>query len=158
VQGHLQDKTPFNEETVTLVVNAHGALLRLNAETRMGETVVLQMVSTNESQEGKVVFVSEGKDAKFHVGIELTEPTPHFWHVSFPLRTGHRATPMPNHGNKCGPYSLAGNWITHDEKPTLRRIWLRTPDQARARLAVSSLWTMGATRVPRISMDRNILS
>jgi hypothetical protein len=42
------------------------------------------MVSTNETREGKVVFVSEGKDAKFHVGIELTQPTPHFWHVSFP--------------------------------------------------------------------------
>jgi hypothetical protein len=28
--------------------------------------------------------------------------------------------------------------------------------QARAGLAASSLWTMGATRVPRISMARNI--
>jgi hypothetical protein len=84
VQGHLQDKTPFTEETVTLVLNAHGALVRLDAETQLGQTVVLQIVSTNETQEGKVVFISEGKDAKFHVGIELTKPNPHFWHVSFP--------------------------------------------------------------------------
>jgi hypothetical protein len=84
VQGHLQDKTPFTEETVTLVVNAHGALVRLDAETQLGQTVVLQIVSTNETQEGKVVFISEGKDAKFHVGIELTKPNPLFWHVSFP--------------------------------------------------------------------------
>jgi hypothetical protein len=84
VQGHLQDKTPFTEETVTLVVSVHGALVRLDAETQMGQTVVLEIVSTNETQEGKVVFISEGKDAKFHVGIELTKPNPFFWHVSFP--------------------------------------------------------------------------
>jgi hypothetical protein len=84
VRGHLQDKTPFTEETVTLVVNAHGALVRLNAETQLGQTVVLQMVHTNETQDGKVVFLSEGTDAKFHVGIELTKPNPLFWHVSFP--------------------------------------------------------------------------
>jgi hypothetical protein len=86
VRGLLLDGTPFTEETVTLVVNAHGGLVRLNAETQMGQTLVLQIVSTNENetQEGKVVFLSEGIDAKFHVGIELTKPNPLFWHVSFP--------------------------------------------------------------------------
>jgi hypothetical protein len=84
VQGHLQDNTPFNEETVTLVVNAHGGLVRLNAKVQMGQTVILQLVSTNETQEGKVVFIAEGKDAKFHVGVELTKPNPRFWHVNFP--------------------------------------------------------------------------
>jgi hypothetical protein len=85
VQGHLQDETPFTEETVTVVVNAHGALVRLGVETQLGQTVVLQIAATNETQEGKVVFISEGEDARFHVGIELTNPNPHFWHVSFPL-------------------------------------------------------------------------
>jgi hypothetical protein len=84
VRGHLQDKTPFAEETVTLVVSAHGALVRLDAETQMGQTVVLEILSTNETHEGKVVFISEGKDAKFHVGIELSKPNPFFWHVFFP--------------------------------------------------------------------------
>ncbi len=84
VRGHLQDKTPFAEETVTFVVSAHGALVRLDAETQMGQTVVLEILSTNESHEGKVVFISQGKDAKFHVGIELTKPNPFFWHVFFP--------------------------------------------------------------------------
>ena len=84
VQGHLEDKTPFTEETVTVVVNAHGALVRLNAETHLGQRVVLQIVSTNETQEAKVVFISEGIGAKFYVGVELTKPNPFFWHVSFP--------------------------------------------------------------------------
>jgi len=84
VRGHLEDKTPFTEETVTLVVNAHGALVRLDAETQLGQTVVLQIVSTNETQEAKVVYMSEGKHAKFYVGIELSKPNPLFWHVSFP--------------------------------------------------------------------------
>ena len=84
VQGHLQNKTPFTEEAVTLVVNAHGALVRLDVAPPLGQTVDLQIVSTNETQEGKVVFISRGEDAKFHVGIELTEPNPFFWHVSFP--------------------------------------------------------------------------
>jgi hypothetical protein len=84
VWGYLGDKSPFAEETVTLVVNAHGGLVRLDAETQLGQTVVLQIVSTNEIQEAKVVFMAEGEDAKFHVGIELTKPNPRFWHVSFP--------------------------------------------------------------------------
>jgi hypothetical protein len=84
VQGYLQNRTPFTEETVTLVVNAHGALIGLNTETQMGQTVVLRIVSTDETEEAKVVFISEGKNAKFHVGVELIKPNPVFWHVSFP--------------------------------------------------------------------------
>jgi hypothetical protein len=93
VHGYLYDNTPFTEETVTLVVNAHGALVRLDAETQMGQSVVLQIVYTNETQEARVVFISEGKDAKFHVGLALIKPNPFFWHVSFPPEDWSRSYP-----------------------------------------------------------------
>ncbi len=84
VQGYLPSDIPFAEETVTLVVNAHGALLRLNTKVEMGQMLVLQILPTNESQEARVVFLNEGEAGKFHVGVELIKPNPFFWHVSFP--------------------------------------------------------------------------
>src|ERR1700687_4128993 len=57
VEGYLKNKTHFAEDTGTFAVNAHGALVGLNAEPRLGQSVNLRNVATNETQECKVVFV-----------------------------------------------------------------------------------------------------
>ena len=84
VHGNLPDSTTFSEETVTLVVNAHGALIKMEADVRIGQTLIVQVASTGETQKVRVVFISDREDGKLHVGVELISPNAHFWHVSFP--------------------------------------------------------------------------
>jgi hypothetical protein len=84
VEGDLTGETPFSEDTETFAVNAHGALVGLNAEPRLGQDVNLRNVATNETQQSKVVFVIVAKDGKFIVGIDFAKPNPSFWHMSFP--------------------------------------------------------------------------
>ena len=83
VEGHLEDKTPFAEQTQSYRVSAHGALIRLHAVLYPGQKLVLRN-SSNETQEGLVVFIIAVKDGTFDVGVELTKPNPSFWGVSFP--------------------------------------------------------------------------
>ena len=86
VEWRLENNTAFNEETETFVVNAHGALVRLDAVPPLGHKIILQNASTNETEEAIVVFASKtpAKDGKFNVGIEFIKPNASFWHVSFP--------------------------------------------------------------------------
>ena len=68
------------------MVSAHDALISLNSVPPFGQNVILQNVSTNETQEAIFVFVSKtaAKGGQFAVGIEFTKPNAPFWRVSFP--------------------------------------------------------------------------
>ena len=77
-------KGPFSEETKTLVVNAHGALITLAAKVSQGQQLDLKSVSNPEKQSCKVVYIGPTVQGQTQVGIEFTQPAPHFWHVAFP--------------------------------------------------------------------------
>jgi hypothetical protein len=93
VEGYLKDKTPFAEETVTFVVNAHGGLVGLAAEPELGQQVDVRNSATSETQVSKVVFVILAKDGKFLVGIDFATPNPWFWQMSFPPEDWSSAHP-----------------------------------------------------------------
>jgi hypothetical protein len=82
-----ENQTGVSEEAETVVVNAHGALVRLDLVPTIGQTLTLQNKSANQAQEAVVVFVSKeaAKDGKFSVGVEFTKPNASFWRVTFPL-------------------------------------------------------------------------
>ena len=77
-------KAPFSEETKTLVVNAHGALVTLAAKVSQGQQLELKSVTNPESQSCKVVYVGPTVQGQTQVGVEFLKPAPHFWHVAFP--------------------------------------------------------------------------
>ena len=83
VEWQVENKTPFTEETETFMVSAHGALIGLDAAPSLGQKLMLQNASTNETQEAMIVFVSSAKDGKFNVGVEFTKPNPAFWQITF---------------------------------------------------------------------------
>jgi PilZ domain len=83
VSGQGQ-KGQFTEETKTLVVNAHGALITLAAKVSQGQQLELKSVSNPEKQTCKVVYIGPTVQGQTQVGIEFTKPAPHFWHVAFP--------------------------------------------------------------------------
>ena len=81
-----ENQTGVSAEAETVVVNAHGALVRLDLVPTIGQTLTLQNKSANQAQEAVVVFVSKeaAKDGKFSVGVEFTKPNASFWRITFP--------------------------------------------------------------------------
>jgi hypothetical protein len=76
--------TSISEDTHTLVVNAHGALLALAMKVRLGEVLTLRNFVSRDEQPIRVVRVGEKQASKCEVAIEFTNPAPHFWHIDFP--------------------------------------------------------------------------
>src|ERR1700730_1471523 len=78
-----QGKT-IDEETDTLAINAHGALIMLKARFTSGSKVLLQHKSTQEEQECQVVFLGPVRGGQAEIGLEFSSPHPTFWRVAFP--------------------------------------------------------------------------
>lgn len=85
VRGKNRDgKTFFDEETRTLVVNAHGALILLASEAVADQNIVITNKTTKTSEGCRIVYVGKIQDGKAQVGIEFDTPAPKFWGISFP--------------------------------------------------------------------------
>ena len=84
VNGSRHDGHRFAEESRTLVVSAHGALILLSEEVIPGQILTIQHLKAGEQCDCKVVEIGVRHDNKREIGIELVEPSPKFWHVGFP--------------------------------------------------------------------------
>lgn len=73
----------FSEPTSTLVVNAHGALITLEAKATQGQSLLISGPST-ETRACRVVYVGPTLQGRTQYGIEFIEPCPNFWHITFP--------------------------------------------------------------------------
>jgi hypothetical protein len=85
----------FQEETQTLIVNAHGALIMLAAKVEKEQLLRMKNRATRQEQACKVVFVGPVANGKTQIGIEFTSPSPEYWHIAFPPEdwTAAEATP-----------------------------------------------------------------
>ena len=84
VTGQTPDEKPVSEQTRTLVVNAHGALLHLEMRVSIGQLLTLKNVKTNEETPCRVVYANPAQGRKIEVGVEFMKPSPFFWRISFP--------------------------------------------------------------------------
>jgi len=75
---------PFEEHTHTLVVNVHGALILLAAKVVKGQRLLVTLRTARETQVCRVVNFGPTKEDKTQIGIEFLNPSPDFWHISFP--------------------------------------------------------------------------
>ncbi len=82
--GNLPDGKKFEEETRTLVVNAHGALLALTIPLRNGQQLTLAHKISNEEKLCKVVYLGNAQGGKTQIGVEFMQPAPQFWGIDFP--------------------------------------------------------------------------
>jgi len=78
------DRKMAREQTHTVVVNGHGALIRLDLKVRVGQTIILQNPETSEEQTCRVIHVNTLAEGKTEVAIEFLKPAPKFWRVAFP--------------------------------------------------------------------------
>jgi hypothetical protein len=74
----------FLEETHTVVLNAHGTLLEMQAALETGQTVSLKNLRTSEQIECTVKLVTASDGGKFNVALEFKKPNASFWQISFP--------------------------------------------------------------------------
>jgi hypothetical protein len=74
VAGKLANQSTFSEETHTIVVNAHGALVEMAEMLEQGQSVSLQNVRTSEKIDCRVMLVKPVASAKFSTAFELSLP------------------------------------------------------------------------------------
>ena len=84
VKTQTRQGDAVEEETHTMVVNAHGGLMRLKMELQAGQPIVLINVRTKAQQSCRVVRVENPPGGHFAVAFEFDRPAPHFWPVTFP--------------------------------------------------------------------------
>jgi hypothetical protein len=84
VRGSDAQGQSFDEETETLAINAHGALILLQARLTSGSSVVMKNKRTEEEQECHVAFLGPVRGGKAEIGLEFSAPRPSFWRVAFP--------------------------------------------------------------------------
>lgn len=84
IRGTNTQGKAFEEEASTLAINAHGALIQLQARITSGSLVLMQHKQTQEEQECHVVFLGPVRSGQAEIGLEFSEPRPSFWRVAFP--------------------------------------------------------------------------
>jgi hypothetical protein len=84
VTGKNTDNKDFTEETRTLVVNAHGALISLAARVAANQSILVENKATNQSLECRVVYLGTTQGGKTQMGIEFSKPSARFWQIDFP--------------------------------------------------------------------------
>jgi hypothetical protein len=101
VLAQNEERQPIQEPARTMVVNAHGGLLRMREHLHVGQSFVLQ--NPAERQIGcRVVRVEDDGMEFYKIAFEFEVPTGNFWPVSFPP-ADWAATPV------------------HDDQPAVRR-------------------------------------
>ena len=84
IRGNDTQGNQFEEEASTLAINAHGALVQLQARLTSGSKVLMQHKHTQEEQECQVVFLGPVRSGKAEIGLEFSLACPTFWRVAFP--------------------------------------------------------------------------
>ncbi|HEY6270231.1 MAG TPA: hypothetical protein VIX11_18160 [Candidatus Acidoferrum sp.] len=75
---------PRQEEALTLIVNAHGGLMKLKMDVHVGQPMQLLNPHNKVQQSCRVVRVEDTSPEFFSVAFEFDEPNPKFWPVVFP--------------------------------------------------------------------------
>ena len=84
VRGKDAQGKDFEEMSETLAINAHGALVLLNARVISGGVIHMKHNMTGEEQECQVAFLGPVRGGKAEIGVEFVTPSPNFWRVAFP--------------------------------------------------------------------------
>ncbi len=81
VRGQSKDNRPFEEETHTLLVSAHEAMVLLHADVSLGQRLVLLNLNTKREREGHVIYRGMTYAGATQVAVEFTQPASDFWPI-----------------------------------------------------------------------------
>ncbi len=103
IRGNDSLGKAFEEETATLAINAHGALILMETRITSGGTLRMQHKKTQEEQECHVVFLGPVRSGKAEVGLEFAVACPSFWRVAFPPEDWSPKSPEARTFTSPGP-------------------------------------------------------
>lgn len=84
VSGQASDASLFQEDTHTLAISAHGALIVVAAPVYRGQRFTLSNTQTNAALECVVAHIDRVPGGQVQVGVDFMLPNPTFWRVAFP--------------------------------------------------------------------------
>jgi len=84
IEGRAEGAQEFKEETFTLTVSAHGALIVLAAKVTLGQTLKLTNLKSRDQNEATVAFLGPPYAGLATVGVQFSKPAPDFWAISSP--------------------------------------------------------------------------
>jgi len=73
-----------SEETHTLIVSAHGALIQLALTVEVGQRLIIKNTQTMEELVCRAVTLGAEEPGKREIGVEFEVANPRFWRVAFP--------------------------------------------------------------------------
>jgi hypothetical protein len=98
--GRTANGLVFREETRTIVVNAHGALLNSAMSLDITSTIVVKNKKTNDEVQCRVIYRRETQQGRADMGIEFIAAHPTFWAITFPpddwIQTERKRTTDPS--------------------------------------------------------------
>jgi c-di-GMP-binding flagellar brake protein YcgR len=84
VSGQTEAGLHFEEETQTVAISAHGALILVSRQVHRGQRLTLSNLQTKAALECIVAHIGKSLSSLPQVGVEFLLPNPIFWHVAFP--------------------------------------------------------------------------
>jgi hypothetical protein len=81
VCGESGDSQAFREETFTVTVSAHGALLMLAAKVALGQTIRVINPFNRDERECKIAYRGPIHAGLSQVAVEFSKPSPEFWPI-----------------------------------------------------------------------------
>ena len=82
--GGPADRPAFREETFTVTVSAHGALLMLATKVTLGQKLIVMNPQNWDEREARVSYLGPDRAGLAQVAVEFVQPAPEFWAVSAP--------------------------------------------------------------------------
>lgn len=77
-------REPFEEESITMLLLARGAVIRLATPVARGQNLMLLNKETNKYIHCRVANIRTSPEVKKYVEVEFTHTAPNFWGISFP--------------------------------------------------------------------------
>lgn len=84
VRGESRDNRSFREETFTVTVSAHGALVMLEARVVLGQKIVVMNPKNWDEREASVAYLGQPHAGLAQVAFEFNRPAPEFWSLDSP--------------------------------------------------------------------------
>ena len=109
-RGTAPRTEPFEEQTVTMIVFPHGAVLRMATVVNVSQMLVLTNIKTKQDSICRVLKVRPNANQGSYVEVEFTHRQPGYWGVQFPsegpVATNLAAQPQVNlESQKISPAS-----------------------------------------------------
>lgn len=84
VYGEINGDRSFREETFTVTINAHGALMMLEAKVALGQKLMLANSAGSDRRECRVAYTGPDRAGLAQVAVEFMHPAPEFWAIPAP--------------------------------------------------------------------------